>query len=94
MILLAILALIFIGPKELPQLARTIGRFVNQLKRSTDALKDEFTKSTGDLRPPRLEDLMKETPKVQPKATVTTEATEKTTTETATTNNGKDERGA
>lgn len=31
-----------IGPKELPQLARTLGRFINELKRSTNVLGDEL----------------------------------------------------
>lgn len=41
-ILLAVLALIVIGPKELPELARTIGRFLNELKHSTSSLGDEL----------------------------------------------------
>lgn len=41
-ILLGIIALVVIGPKELPQLARTIGRFMNELKRSTNVLSDEI----------------------------------------------------
>lgn len=41
-IFLAVLALIVIGPKELPQVARTIGRFLNELKRSTTDLTDEL----------------------------------------------------
>lgn len=41
-IFLAVLALIVIGPKELPQVARTIGRFLNELKRSTSSLTDEL----------------------------------------------------
>lgn len=41
-IFLAVLALIVIGPKELPQVARSIGRFLNELKRSTNSLTDEL----------------------------------------------------
>lgn len=41
-ILLGIIALVVIGPKELPQLARTIGRFLNELKRSTNGLTEEL----------------------------------------------------
>ncbi len=41
-IFLAVLALIVIGPKELPELARTLGRFLNELKRSTNVLGDEL----------------------------------------------------
>lgn len=41
-IFLAILALIVIGPKELPEVARTVGRFLNELKRSTNVLGEEL----------------------------------------------------
>lgn len=41
-IFLGILALIVIGPKELPELARTLGRFINELKRSTNVLGEEL----------------------------------------------------
>jgi sec-independent protein translocase protein TatB len=42
MVLLGLLALIFIGPKELPELARTLGRFMNDLKRATGDLSSSF----------------------------------------------------
>lgn len=35
MVLLAALALIVIGPKQLPEVARTLGRFLNEIKRVT-----------------------------------------------------------
>lgn len=46
-IFLGILALIVIGPKELPELARTLGRFLNELKRSTNVLGEELKSQTG-----------------------------------------------
>ena len=46
-IFLGVLALIIIGPKELPELARTLGRFLNELKRSTNVLSDELKQQTG-----------------------------------------------
>ena len=46
-IFLGVLALIVIGPKELPELARTLGRFINDLKRSTNSLTDDFKQQTG-----------------------------------------------
>lgn len=49
MLVIAILALIFIGPKQLPEVARTIGRFLNELRRSSDAIKEEFVKSSKEL---------------------------------------------
>lgn len=42
MAFIAILALVLIGPKQLPEVARTLGRFLNDLKRSTNSLKDEL----------------------------------------------------
>ncbi|KHD87282.1 MAG: hypothetical protein OM95_15165 [Bdellovibrio sp. ArHS] len=42
LIFLGVLALIVIGPKELPELARTLGRFINELKRSTNVLGEEL----------------------------------------------------
>lgn len=56
-IFLAVLALIVIGPKELPQVARTLGRFLNELKRSSNILNEEFKQHTRldifDLDAPR-----------------------------------------
>jgi Tat protein translocase TatB subunit len=39
---LAILALVVIGPKQLPEVARTVGRFLNELRRTSDSFKEEF----------------------------------------------------
>lgn len=44
LILLGILALLLIGPQQLPEVARTIGRFINDLKRSAEGLSDEIKK--------------------------------------------------
>lgn len=41
-VLLGLLALLLIGPKELPEVARVIGRFVNDLKRSSEHLTEEI----------------------------------------------------
>lgn len=45
-IFLAVLALIVIGPKQLPEVARTLGRFLNELKRSTNVLSEEIKQQT------------------------------------------------
>ncbi len=47
---LAILALIVVGPKQLPEVARYIGRFLSELKRSSEAMKEEFRKTTFDVK--------------------------------------------
>ncbi len=36
------MALIVIGPKELPVVARTLGRFINELKRSTNTFTEDL----------------------------------------------------
>lgn len=41
-IFLAVLALIVIGPKQLPEVARALGRFLNDLKRNTESLSEDI----------------------------------------------------
>ena len=38
LLIVGVIALIFIGPKELPDIARVIGRMLNELKRATGDL--------------------------------------------------------
>lgn len=45
MLVIAGIALIFIGPEQFPSMARTLGRFINELRRSTDEIKSQFTSS-------------------------------------------------
>jgi Tat protein translocase TatB subunit len=45
MVMLAALALIFIGPKQLPEVARVVGRMLNELKRASDDLTGSFIKT-------------------------------------------------
>ncbi len=54
MLILGIIVLVFIGPNELPEMARMLGRLLNEFRRSTDAIKDEWAKSTEDIRPSKL----------------------------------------
>lgn len=41
-VFLAVLALVIIGPKQLPEVARTIGRVLNELRRASSSLTDEL----------------------------------------------------
>jgi sec-independent protein translocase protein TatB len=51
-IFLAILALVLIGPKQLPEVARTLGRFLNELKRTTDDMTHDFkSMASSEFRP-------------------------------------------
>jgi Sec-independent protein translocase protein TatA len=66
-LLLAALGLILLGPEQLPDLARSIGKFLNELKRTRDGFSDEIRKS--GLHPSSfLDELDKEKPKVPPVA--------------------------
>ena len=47
-LVLAVLGLILLGPDQLPEVARTLGRFFSDLKKSTDELTDEFKKNSFD----------------------------------------------
>lgn len=46
MLLLAAIALIVIGPKQLPEVARVIGRLMNEFKRATS----DFTSTLTDVK--------------------------------------------
>ena len=58
MILLAIIALIVIPPDKLPEAARQLARFINDLKRNTSGIWDDIKKDAM-LKP---EDLVKPNP--------------------------------
>lgn len=42
LLVILVLALIILGPKKLPELARALGKGMAELRRATDDLKDEF----------------------------------------------------
>lgn len=49
LVILLVVYLVF-GPKKIPELARMIGKGMNELRRATDDIKREITKETGSLR--------------------------------------------
>lgn len=49
MLILAAIALIFIGPKQLPEVARIVGRTLNELKRATEDLTGNFVKQRNSV---------------------------------------------
>lgn len=53
MLVFGVIALIVLGPKQLPEVARTLGRFINDLKRTTD----DFTRTIIDARESTNEEL-------------------------------------
>lgn len=48
LMLIAVVALIVIGPKELPGLLRTVGRVVGKLRRSADEFRRQFNDTVRD----------------------------------------------
>lgn len=47
-IVIAILFLLIFGPSKLPQMARDVGRFVGEARRSIDEFKEELTSSVDE----------------------------------------------
>jgi len=61
LLLIMAIALIVLGPKRLPDLARALGRGFSEFKKATDELKQTFEAETREIKRP-VEDLSKLTP--------------------------------
>lgn len=48
LIIIAMLAIVVVGPKELPALLRTIGKFVGQIRRQADEFRRQFDEAMRD----------------------------------------------
>jgi Tat protein translocase TatB subunit len=48
LIVIGLLVLVIFGPSKLPQMARDLGRFVNEARRSVDEFKDELVSANED----------------------------------------------
>ena len=58
LLLLGLIALIFIGPNQLPEVARTVGRLLNEWKRATNDFQNTITTHiTEDINARRTENL-------------------------------------
>jgi Tat protein translocase TatB subunit len=49
-VVIAILALVLLGPKKLPELARTLGKFMRDFQRAADDVKREINETVEDAR--------------------------------------------
>ncbi len=49
LLLILAVALIVLGPKKLPELARALGKGMAEFRRATDELKDEFRQMERDI---------------------------------------------
>jgi sec-independent protein translocase protein TatB len=47
-VIIALLFLVIFGPSKLPQMARDLGRFVGEARRSIDEFKDELTAASDE----------------------------------------------
>jgi Tat protein translocase TatB subunit len=74
------LALIVLGPKKLPELARALGKGMAELRRATEEIKDEFRQMENDIQDPppaKFDPYLSET-QVEPEpASPSSETTEK-----------------
>ena len=48
LIIIAIIALLIVGPKKLPDLAKTLGKSFGELRRAADDITDDFKKTMKD----------------------------------------------
>jgi Tat protein translocase TatB subunit len=53
MVIIGLLLLVIFGPSKLPGMARDLGRFVNEARRSVEEFKEDLTSEEGDDREPR-----------------------------------------
>jgi Tat protein translocase TatB subunit len=47
-VIIGLLFLVIFGPSKLPQMARDLGRFVGEARRSIDEFKDELSAASDD----------------------------------------------
>ena len=52
LLLIAAVALIFVGPKRLPQIGRSLGRWLGDFRRATSGMADELKTGLNDAPPP------------------------------------------
>ena len=49
LILILAIALIVLGPRKLPEIARALGKGISEFRRATDELKEEFRQAEQDI---------------------------------------------
>ncbi len=62
-IVLLVIALIVFGPQKLPEIARTVGNFLNQLKSMANEVRTEFSAGLVDPDEPVADEVTVEPPK-------------------------------
>jgi TatA/E family protein of Tat protein translocase len=59
------LALIVLGPKKLPELARALGKGLSEFRRTTDELKDEFRKMEHEVEDAQTQAMLSDDPSLE-----------------------------
>ena len=82
LLLILALVLIVLGPKKLPELAKTLGKGLAEFRRATDEIKDEFRQMEHEIDDASLASTPKNEPVVEkppesPPATNPSDSTEK-----------------
>jgi len=49
-LVIIVVAYLVLGPKKIPEVARMIGKGINELRRATDDIKSEFTKEMNNFK--------------------------------------------
>ncbi len=84
LIVILVVALVVIGPKKLPDIARGLGRAMREFRRATDDIKDNFNLEAMDIDPrTNIKTAHKppHRPEPRPEAAPESETTEQTTDE-------------
>lgn len=55
LIVIFVVALIVFGPKKLPELARTLGKGIHELKRAVSGVKEQLDEEVKDINEPLLD---------------------------------------
>ena len=59
------LALIVLGPKKLPELAKALGKGLSEFRRATDELKDEFRKMEHEVEDAKTQAMLSDDPSLE-----------------------------
>jgi sec-independent protein translocase protein TatB len=69
-LLLLLVLFVVLGPKKLPEVARTLGKTINEMKRASSGFKDEINKEINRIeRDAKIDDIQLDAP-TKPKAVV------------------------
>jgi Tat protein translocase TatB subunit len=75
LLLILALALIVLGPKKLPELARALGKGMAEFRRATDELKEEFRQMENSVEDANLQATTKDDPLLADTSDTTTNTT-------------------